>query len=797
MTAKFQLQDVDAKYLDIVSTFAIEMLSLHEIDEILWHLARNVVAQLGFDDVVIYLLDESRDVLVQKASFGAKNPKDLEILSPIELKVGEGVVGQVAKIKKPLLITDTRRFPNYIVDDAPRLSELAVPMIVEGEVVGVIDSEHPKKNFYTQQHEHIVMALASITAMKIHKAKTLVKLQNTIEELEYSSKIQDALFEIAELIFETDSLNAFYKRLHQCIGRLTFAKNFYVAILDEDRSGLNFVYHVDEFDQLDAFEQLDETNRRLEIDPSYLSITGYVLLKNKPLLVNEAQIKSMVEDKTIQVFGKMPNAWLGVPFGDDQFKGIVVVQSYADSYQFQQKDKQLLVFVAKHIRNAIERMNVKSRMEFLALHDSLTGLPNRTLFIDRLTQAINNADEQSGVSLLYMDVDRFKSVNDTYGHHLGDELLKGLAERLSQALGPHDTLCRLSGDEFAILLSKVKNSQHSEFIAAQLLSLLEEVIDLGGIRIKVSISIGIVNCFNRDLLPNQLLMLADEAMYKAKLQGRNQIFVCNEDMEEGLTSTYKLEREFLLGIEKKQFYLEYQPVYELKTDLLVGAEALIRWKHPQHGILGPGRFLPELQRSGLLEKLDLYVVQHALEFMIKHQLKLPSGFKLSVNVSGVGLNSGQLLNLFEYYYCHNSSVLSQICVEITEQTLVTSVEETTFTIERLRQMGISLSLDDFGTGYSSLSYLHKFVFDMLKIDRSFISHMDMAYDNRVILETIINLARSLNIKTVAEGVETQEQYQSMQVLGCDYAQGYFMHPPLAEDVLFEVVNNQHVFNHIS
>ncbi|WP_394229882.1 EAL domain-containing protein [Shewanella colwelliana] len=790
MTSSVHLKDIEAKYLKIVSEFAIDMLSLNGVDNILWHLARNVVSQLGFDDVVIYLVDEQRQCLIQTASFGAKNPKDKEILSPIELKIGEGVVGQVAKSGIPIIISDTRLSPHYVVDDAPRLSELAVPMIVEGEVIGVIDTEHPKKNFYNEQHQQTLYALATITALKIHKARTLLQLQTTIEELEYSSKIQDTLFEIAEIIFETDSIHDFYARLHQCISRLTFAKNFYVAILSKEGTSLSFPYHIDEFDHV-------EQDTEIYIDAASPSITGHVLLKNKPLLLNQLQLAHMVAAGEIHINGTVPKAWLGVPFGDEHFRGIVVVQNYSDSYAFQLKDKQLLMFVAKHIRNAIERMNVKSRMEFLALHDPLTALPNRILFSDRFNRSLKTLASNSGkgIAILYIDLDRFKGVNDTYGHHLGDELLKAVAARLKLVLRPQDTLCRLSGDEFAVLLEDISSANESETIATQLLQAMSRQQDLGGIRLKVTGSIGIVNCFDADATPAQLLIYADEAMYKAKLLGRNRCYSYHGDGDSLLSTTYKFETDFTQGLAEGQLFLEYQPLYHLKNDEILGAEALIRWRHPSHGMIAPIRFLPELQKAGLLDKLDLFVVEQAMSFLASQQANLPPAFKLSVNVSGAGLNSIALMALFDRYFRFQPVLLAMLSVEITEQTIVSSVEETRSTIERLHGMGVTISLDDFGTGYSSLSYLHQFTFDLLKIDRSFISHMDLTYDNQIILETIINLAKSLNIKTVAEGIETKEQYRHMQALACDYGQGYYMNRSLVAADFMNELKHSPIFVH--
>ncbi|MCJ8274516.1 MAG: diguanylate cyclase, partial [Psychrosphaera sp.] len=418
MQDKLKILETQQQHLSIVSEFAVKMLSLNTVDRVLWHLAQEVVAKLGFEDVVIYLMDEARQVLCQKAAFGDKSPVGEDIIDPIEIEPGAGVVGNAAKSKQPLLIMDTRLYPGYVVDDQSRLSELAVPMIVNDRVIGVIDSEHSQLGFFTEQQQQTLVVIASITATKIVETQAVIKLQHTVEQLEYASKIQDTLFEIAELIFQTECIEEFYKRLHACIGRLTFTDNFYVALASEDGKFLSFPYFVDEVDGVADYESVP-------IDQGVPGMTEYVLLTNKPLLVYESDIKKMGDKGIISVRGSLPKAWLGVPFSSDELKGVVVVQSYYDRFVFKEKDKQLLVFVAKHIRNAIERMKAKSELKFLALHDPLTKLPNRLLFADRIEHAIDNAcsNGQSGIAVLFLDLDRFKQVNDTYGHHVGDKLL--------------------------------------------------------------------------------------------------------------------------------------------------------------------------------------------------------------------------------------------------------------------------------------------------------------------------------------------------------------------------------------
>ncbi|WP_076411235.1 EAL domain-containing protein [Shewanella sp. UCD-KL12] len=785
MKKQIDLNEIESKYLTIVSEFAIDMLSIHSTENTLWHLARNVVSELGFEDVVVYLLDEKRQVLCQKAAFGNKNPKRYEILSPLEIKVGEGVVGKVAVTKIPVLINDTRNFPDYIVDDESRLSELAVPMIVDGKVIGVIDSEHRLKGFYNQQHKKTLYAIASIAAMKISKNKTLNKLQHTIEELEYSSKIQDTLFEIAELIFETDSLKLFYQRLHACISRLTFAKNFYIALMNDDGTHLVLPYCADERDCVVEDEEVP-------INVAQPSITGYVMEINQPLLIHEWEIEQKIASKTFYLKGSLPKSWLGIPFGDnDNVKGIVVVQSYSDTVIYQEKDKQLLSFVAKHIYNAIERMNAKAELEFLALHDPLTHLPNRVLFTDRVEHAIDNAKRVSNTTLavLYLDLDKFKHINDSFGHGVGDALLVMVSKTIRGCLKVSDTLCRLGGDEFSVLIETLKGIEEIEQTINAIVRQVAEIKLIDGHQVNISTSIGCAVLQNNHDNAANLFVQADEAMYQAKLQGRNQVCYHKPQNDLAGLSQFSVRSNFVTAIEEQQFYLEFQPIIELATGQIVAAEGLIRWLHPKHGYILPNQFLDGLQVSDLLTELDQHVVSLAIEFLQKEIRQLPTDFRLNINISGEGFNSPKLMMILTSAFELEPYIFQHLTLEITEQTLVSSVDETKVTIEALKRMGIEIALDDFGTGFSSLSYLHQFTFDCLKIDRSFISQLDCENGNQIILNTIINLAHSLGIKTVAEGVEALSQYKQLTKMECICAQGFYMSRPTSALSLVKLITS--------
>ncbi|MEW6981966.1 diguanylate cyclase [Colwelliaceae bacterium 6471] len=509
---------------DVVSQFAIDLLPINTVDNVVWHLAKDVVAQLGFEDVVIYLKDSNKNVLYQCAAYGNKNPENYEILDPIEINVGEGVVGQVALTQRPLRIANTATLDNYIVDDMKRLSELAVPMIVEDKLIGVIDSEHHQENFFKIYHQHTLEAIASIAAIKIAQIQTVEQLKNSIKKLEHSQKLQDTLFDIAELIFETSSLHHFYQRLHQCIGNIMFSKNFFIALVTEDKKSLTLPYCVDELDDV-------PNDELIPIDMNRPTITGYVLKTNKALLVSENDIQQMIDSDQIYIRGSIPKAWLGVPFGDGELKGVVVVQSYNNKYIFNNEDKQILSYVAKHIRNAIERMKAKADLEFLALHDPLTKLPNRRLFTNKITQAIIHAQKtpKAGLAVFFIDLDRFKEVNDKYGHLVGDKLLVNVSDVIKNCIRNSDTLCRLGGDEFAILLERIVAKSEAQKIALKIINNVRDIKQVDQLCIDISASIGVRYFIEGGITADTLVLQADKAMYKAKLAGKNQVIYFDEN----------------------------------------------------------------------------------------------------------------------------------------------------------------------------------------------------------------------------------------------------------------------------
>ena len=797
------------KSLTITNQFATDILLLNTPNEVWQYLAQNIVEKLGFDDAVIYTLDAGKETLSRMFGFKknilvdnhqTSNIQPTETTSDLKIiKFNQGVIGKVAATQQAMLVNDTRKFNGYLEDGCAALSELAVPVLFKDKLLGVIDTEHTQENFYTDYHLKTLTALASIAAMKISQIIKVDGLEDIIENLEYANKIQDALFEIAELTYTTKTMGEFYRQLHQCIGRLTFAKNFFVALLKDNGKTIEFPYAVDEFDQdiVDEFDQ-GKIFAKVAIDPNNLSITGYTLSKDKPFLLYEKDIQKMLENKELFILGSIPKAWLGVPFGEDENKGIVVVQSYSTDFLFQEKDKQLLSFVAKHINNAIERMEAQQKLQFLALHDPLTDLPNRSLFKDRIQHAFLHCKNyrHENMAILFIDVDRFKKINDTYGHHVGDKLLIEIAKKIKTALRTTDTLARLGGDEFAILLDGKIDHETICRIAENIINAMTTAFKIEGLNIVSSLSIGIANYNHDSVSAEQLLIDADHAMYQAKLKGRNQ-YVFFEALEEQNKSTnVKLEYDFDNAIKNQEFVGSYQPLIDFKTGEVVGAEILVRWLHPKLGLIFPDVFIPTLEKSKQIVQLDLYMLRLAISNLSHWQAWLPTKFKLNVNVSTSGFASQEFIEYLQEQHTLSADIISRVCVEITEESLILNVDAVQEHLKILKGLNIHVALDDFGTGYSSLSYLHQFSLDYLKIDKSFVDNLSEEGNKVLILDAVANLAKALNIKTCAEGIETLEQYHKLKEIGCDVGQGYHIAKPMPASefkrFFFNGLNQHHI-----
>jgi diguanylate cyclase (GGDEF)-like protein len=429
------------------------------------------------------------------------------------------------------------------------------------------------------------------------------------------------------------------------------------------------------------------------------------------------------------------------------------------------------------------------------LHDALTNLPNRDLFLKQLEWAIADTKlrENARFALLFLDIDRFKVINESLGHEVGDQLLIKATQRLKACLGRRAKIARVGGDEFAILLENITNSNEVNCIADQIQKEMTLPFQNNGQEIFTSISIGIA--FNQtefDYEPVTLLRDAHTAMYRAKDQGKGRYEVFATGMHTQIFKRFQLETDLRRAIEKQEFYLNYQPIVSLATDKIIGFEALVRWQHPQHGFISPVEFIPVAEETGLIIPLGKWILQSACHQLSIWHAQFPGDPPLimSINLSGHQLAQPDLVEYIEQILKQTNIDGESLKLEITETVAMNDVEAAISILLRLRTLNLRLSIDDFGTGYSSLSYLHRFPVNTLKVDRAFVSRMEDTNEDAAIVETVIMLSHALGMDVVAEGVETAEQKAKLQLLGCEYGQGYFFSKPLDSNNATALLNRQ-------
>jgi diguanylate cyclase (GGDEF)-like protein/PAS domain S-box-containing protein len=421
-----------------------------------------------------------------------------------------------------------------------------------------------------------------------------------------------------------------------------------------------------------------------------------------------------------------------------------------------------------------------------AQHDALTGLPNRTLLADRIQHALDRRSaERSLLVLLFCDIDGFKNINDAYGHQVGDDILRTVANRLSTAVRPHDTVSRIGGDEFVILCEDLGDLTDAAAVAARVRAAIAQPSTAGTEKLDVTISIGIaVAEADETTTPDSLLRDADEAMYKAKRQGPNVIEMFDEQLRIMAESRLRLMSEMRHAEADGELRLHYQPVFSLHQEVVVGVEALIRWQHPTRGLVPPDEFIPYAERSGMITGIGAWVIREAC-----HQAAIwtqshddPVPMQMSVNVSGRQLAQGAGLLKSVTVALEESGVdPTALVLEVTESALMDDAEAALRVVNELKELGVRIAIDDFGVGYSSLVYLKRFPVDLLKVDRSFVSGLGQDRDDLAIVHSVIELARAFGISAVAEGIETPEHLAILQRLGCEYGQGYLWSPAMPAD----------------
>jgi diguanylate cyclase (GGDEF)-like protein len=436
-------------------------------------------------------------------------------------------------------------------------------------------------------------------------------------------------------------------------------------------------------------------------------------------------------------------------------------------------------FETERRRTDEELARREEELAFLATHDALTGLPNRTLILDRVEQMLaRSARSKTPVAALFVDLDNFKSINDTLGHGVGDELLRAVTARLSGVTRDADALGRLGGDEFVVISEELSLSAGPELIAERLLDALKHPFNLGpekATRVSVTASIGIAA--GDRISAEELLRDADIAMYRAKWDGKNRYVVFETGMQDTIQNRMELEMDLREALKNDEFFLAYQPTIDLSDMRPTGVEALIRWRHPKRGVVQPDDFVPLLEETGLIVEVGKWVLEEACsQGAAWHEAGYPIG--MAVNVSGRQLDTDQVLADIEDSLSHSGLDPAALTIEITETTLMRNAEETARRLSAIKQLGVRIAIDDFGTGYSSLAHLQRFPVDALKIDRSFISGLRHNQEGETLVRTLVQLGKALSIQTFAEGIEQQRDLTLLRNENCDTGQGFLFARPL-------------------
>jgi diguanylate cyclase (GGDEF)-like protein len=452
---------------------------------------------------------------------------------------------------------------------------------------------------------------------------------------------------------------------------------------------------------------------------------------------------------------------------------------------------ELLVTEMELTSDLFVKRATQEHLLYSTLHDSLTGLPNRSLFTERLRHSMRRTARHPDdvFAVLFLDLDRFKDVNDNLGHFAGDELLRAVARRLEACLRPEDTVARLSGDEFAILLESITDASDAGRVAERIEEALSFPINLGGAEVTTSASMGIVTSSMSQEQPEQLLRSADMAMYRAKAAGRARYEMFDRAMHTDALIRLQLETDLRRAVEEREFRLHYQPLVSLRTGRITGLEALLRWEHPQRGLVQPSEFIPIAEETGLIVRVGRWVINEACRQLMMWQKAHPreEPLSISVNLSVKQFNQSDLIEQLASAIRTTGIAPDSLRVEITEAALIDKGAAALALLGQIKQLGVQVYLDDFGTGYSSLIYLHRLPIDAIKIDRELVSTMDSDEKNLRLVRTILTFSQIIGVRAEAEGISTAEQLRELRSLNCEHGQGYLFSAPIPQDAVDEVL----------
>jgi diguanylate cyclase (GGDEF)-like protein/PAS domain S-box-containing protein len=525
----------------------------------------------------------------------------------------------------------------------------------------------------------------------------------------------------------------------------------------------------------------------LHFGAGHKSQAGYTLVTGGPVLVADWEDETRFEmPAPLRDTGARSGMSVSIEGRDGRF-GVLGVQSTVIR-EFNAGDVDFAQSIANVLADALARQATEDDIRHRALHDALTGLPNRVLFIDRIEHALARKRRRTSLSaVLFLDLDHFKLVNDSLGHQHGDELLAAVAPRIKQVLRTSDTVARFGGDEFGILLEDISDVRRATELAERIGSVFTRPFVLAGREHFVTASIGIAFAEGSESAA-ELIRDSDAAMYRAKEQGRARYELFDEVMRARAIARLRVENDLRRAVERGELLLHYQPLVSLDDDRLIAVEALVRWQHPERGLIAPVDFIPVAEENGLIEPIGRWVLERACAEAAKWYRSRPDApISISVNLSPVQVANPGFPDVVAEVLDHAGLDPACLYLELTESSMLQEDEALADVLQKLKRLGVRLLLDDFGTGYSSLGYLTHLPLDALKVDRSFVDGLGVQSRDTAITEAIIAMSKALSLDVIAEGVETAQQAEELRRLGCDIAQGYWFSRPVSADAITEML----------
>ena len=581
------------------------------------------------------------------------------------------------------------------------------------------------------------------------------------------SNIESNLLRISSIIHDSKNLNTIFEELAKIINKSWGIKNFYVALLNRELDLITFPYYNDIKD-----------NPPKEKFSNGKGITNFAIKLEKEILINSQDYENLVQNGDVEAIGSTPKFWLGTPLKDfsQSTIGLIAIQTYDEKINLNDVHIRIMKFISEQLTLAIDRFQHIKEVEHLTYYDPLTELPNKSLFFEQGKKILK--DNTSILACLFIDLDNFMIINDTYGDYLSNQIIERVAYKLSKLTSNNLRVYYWGADKFTILLKNHNTLEGVKKATLDIQKSISGIINLNNLELNITCSIGISVSPVHSNNIHDLCRDADIAMHQAKEKGKNQFYVFEEYMKDVIITNYDINEGLKEAALKKQWEIFYQPQIHSNNSKIIGFESLIRWRHPEKGLLMPSSFISSAETSDCIFDIGEYVIKNTIRQLSIWNQKYDKNLTASINLSPREFERKELTSLIESTLKKNEIDAKLLIIEITESTFL---NDNLNQIMSLRDLGLKISIDDFGTGYSSLSYLHEYPIDSIKIDKSFVRNINVDNQKKVLSNSIINLANNLNLDIVTEGIENNNELDFFIKKKCTKFQGFYFSKPISRE----------------